>query len=266
MPGTDFHVAQARDAQDVGRGRDGEERRRLKAALDPVELEAGLADRRLGVARRPAAAERPRPEERVDGVLHRPERCVRRPDVLVHAKLAAGGEDAPDLPERVGRVRDAAQHPDGDDGVVRAVRGRQPLGEPLGDLDRHRSLHRPLSGRDTGRRVGLDRQHGLDLRPVVLERTPLAAADLDHPPAEPTQEPPPKRRGALVGVALLTPLEQPREPRLPGAVERRQALSLSVGNRITSRIERTPVSAIRSRSMPMPTPTVGGIPYSSAST
>jgi hypothetical protein len=37
VPGTDLS-REARDAQDVGRGRDGEERRRLKAALDPVEL------------------------------------------------------------------------------------------------------------------------------------------------------------------------------------------------------------------------------------
>ena len=43
-------------------------------------------------------------------------------------------------------------------------------------------------------------------------------------------------------------------------------LSRSVGNRMTSRIDRTPLSAMSSRSMPIPTPTVGGIPYSSAST
>ena len=105
-------------------------------------------------------------------------------DVLVHAQLAAGGEDARGS-RRSASAGSGTLHSTqiGDDGVERAVRGRQPLGEPLDDLDRHRRLARPFSGGDAGRRVGLDREHGLDLRPVVLERTPLAAADLDHPPA-----------------------------------------------------------------------------------
>lgn len=38
----------------------------------------------------------------------------------------------------------------------------------------------------------------------------------------------------------------------------------SVGNRITSRIEVTPASSIARRSIPIPRPPVGGIPYSSA--
>ena len=40
--------------------------------------------------------------------------------------------------------------------------------------------------------------------------------------------------------------------------------SRSAGNRITSRIDGEPVIAITSRSMPMPSPAVGGIPCSSA--
>ena len=40
--------------------------------------------------------------------------------------------------------------------------------------------------------------------------------------------------------------------------------SLSWGNRITSRIDCWLVSSITRRSMPMPSPPVGGIPYSSA--
>jgi hypothetical protein len=37
-----------------------------------------------------------------------------------------------------------------------------------------------------------------------------------------------------------------------------------VGNRMTSRIDGWSVSSMTSRSMPMPTPPVGGMPYSSA--
>ncbi len=45
----------------------------------------------------------------------------------------------------------------------------------------------------------------------------------------------------------------------------RQASSLfSCGKRITSRIEGLSVNSITSRSMPMPSPAAGGIPYSSA--
>ena len=40
----------------------------------------------------------------------------------------------------------------------------------------------------------------------------------------------------------------------------------SAGNRITSRIASLPVSTIVSRSIPIPQPPVGGIPYESAST
>jgi hypothetical protein len=45
-----------------------------------------------------------------------------------------------------------------------------------------------------------------------------------------------------------------------------QVRSLSAGNRMTSRIVSRPVSTIVSRSMPTPSPPVGGIPYASAST
>ena len=38
------------------------------------------------------------------------------------------------------------------------------------------------------------------------------------------------------------------------------------GNRITSRIDGLSVSSMTSRSMPMPSPPVGGMPYSSART
>ena len=42
--------------------------------------------------------------------------------------------------------------------------------------------------------------------------------------------------------------------------------SRSAGNRITSRIASCPVRIIASRSMPRPSPPVGGMPYESAST
>jgi hypothetical protein len=44
------------------------------------------------------------------------------------------------------------------------------------------------------------------------------------------------------------------------------AQSRIAGNSTTSRIERTPVSTITSRSIPIPIPPVGGIPCSSACT
>ena len=44
------------------------------------------------------------------------------------------------------------------------------------------------------------------------------------------------------------------------------ARSRSAGKRITSRIESLPPSTIASRSMPIPRPPVGGMPYESAST
>ena len=48
------------------------------------------------------------------------------------------------------------------------------------------------------------------------------------------------------------------------AGSRRQLSRFSCGNRITSRIDGESVSSITSRSMPMPSPAVGGRPYSIA--
>ena len=42
------------------------------------------------------------------------------------------------------------------------------------------------------------------------------------------------------------------------------SMGFMVGNRMTSRMEVLPVSSMTHRSMPMPMPPVGGIPYSSA--
>ena len=59
-----------------------------------------------------------------------------------------------------------------------------------------------------------------------------------------------------------------RRGRSPSPARRRRAPSSGrrVGKRMTSRIVSTPASSITSRSMPIPSPPVGGSPYSSAST
>ena len=92
-----------------------------------------------------------------------------------------------------------------------------------------------------------------------------------------------------LGVALVRERQQPehlvehrrldrhglveRQPeRVEQRVERVPLLGLhysrgrSAGKRITSRIASLPVSTIASRSIPIPQPPVGGIPYESAST
>jgi hypothetical protein len=67
----------------------------------------------------------------------------------------------------------------------------------------------------------LDRQHVLDRRRIELERPALAAADLDDPAAEAAHKPAAQLLRGDVGPALLAPLEQACEPRLPRAVKRR---------------------------------------------
>ena len=51
---------------------------------------------------------------------------------------------------------------------------------------------------------------------------------------------------------------------MPSRVHHRHLRSSGSGKRITSLIESTPASSITTRSMPMPSPPVGGMPYSSA--
>ena len=64
--------------------------------------------------------------------------------------------------------------------------------------------------------------------------------------------------GSSVPVGPTAP-SVPTRPPMPGS-------GRNVGNRITSRIDGVPVSSITRRSMPSPSPPVGGIPYSRART
>ena len=102
---------------DVRSRGDREERRGVKASLEALEVEPGGLDRRLGVPRRLATAQCPRPEEPVDDALKRPEEHMPRTDVLPEAELSAGPEDAPELLEDDVRVGDAAEDAHDDDGV-----------------------------------------------------------------------------------------------------------------------------------------------------
>src|SRR5688572_20005621 len=92
------------DAKDVRRGRDRQERRRVEAALDRLDAEAGVPDRSLGVARRLAAAERRRPEKAIGAALHGAEYGVARADVLPEAELPARADHASQLGERGCRI------------------------------------------------------------------------------------------------------------------------------------------------------------------
>jgi hypothetical protein len=67
----------------------------MEAAVEVFDLEAGGSDRRLGVARRPAATEGTGPDEGIDRTLEHPERRVSGADVLPEAELAARDHDSP---------------------------------------------------------------------------------------------------------------------------------------------------------------------------
>ena len=66
----------------------------MEASVECHDLESGRFDRADGVAGRPTAAERARPEERVNRVLNPSKRSVLGADVFVEAQLAPGGEHA----------------------------------------------------------------------------------------------------------------------------------------------------------------------------
>ena len=100
------------------------------------ELEPGCADGALGVAGGLAAAERLRPEERVGRALEPVEEGVARPDVLPEAELSAGHQDTPQLPQRRGRVGDAAEDPS--PATSNDPSSAKRLREAFDDLDRHR--------------------------------------------------------------------------------------------------------------------------------
>jgi hypothetical protein len=171
------------------------------------QLKARGTDRRLGITSRPAPSERARPEERVDGALHASEENMFGPNVLPEAELTAGREDAPQLGERGGRLGHAAEEPHHDRGVVGSVGSRERLGDALDHLDRDRRAPRSFRSLRPRRRIGLDGQHLGHRRRVVLERAPVAGADVDHAPAQPGQQPAPELDRAGIGPARLPPLE-----------------------------------------------------------
>ena len=96
----------------------------MEAALERHDLESRRSDRGRGVPRRLAAAECPRPEERVGGALQPSEHGVPRANVLPEAELTARFQDAPQFAERGGGVADAAENPHQHRRVERAVRRR----------------------------------------------------------------------------------------------------------------------------------------------
>jgi hypothetical protein len=206
---------------DVRRRGDCEERRGVKSSLEALEVEPCGLDRRLGVPRRLATAQCPRPEEPVDDTLKRPEEGMPRSDVLPEAKLSAGPEDAPELLEDHMRVGDAAENAHDDDGVEGSVVGGKPLGDAVDDLDPNYCVSRRLSRKFPRCGIGLDREQCRDLRRVVLERTTVPRADLEHAPLEAGKEPPAQLARAGIGPPLLAPLEEASETALLRPVERR---------------------------------------------
>jgi hypothetical protein len=194
----------------------------MEAAVEGLDAETRVPDRRFGIARRLTAAERPRPEDGVDGPLERSERRIAGTDVLPEAKLATGNEHAPELPQRRGGVGNAAKNTHDDGGVEGAVLPRQGNGVPVHDVDRNRRSRRALRRCRPSRGIGLDGKDMLDLDWVVLERAPIAGADLDHATAEAVENLTTDVAVDEVGLAGLPPLEVAREAGLLGAVERRR--------------------------------------------
>jgi hypothetical protein len=141
--------------------------------------------------------------------------------VLVEAELTTGSDDAVQLGQRRGGVRDAAEDPHGDGGVEGSIRRRQGFGSPADDIDWHGRLARPLRCNCPRRRIRLDGQNGFDLRRVELERSSVAAADLDHPPTDAREQAAAMLARQEIGLPLLSPLEIAGEARLFRTIERR---------------------------------------------
>ncbi len=193
----------------------------MEAALDRLDAEAPGADRRLGVARRAAAAERLRPEEAIGASLHTAKDDVAGADVLPEAKLAAGSQHASQLGERSCGVGHRAEDTHHDRRVERLVRGVERDGHAGDDVDRRGGRLRPRLRSGARGRVGLDGKDVLDLGRVVLEGAPVPGADLEHAPAEAREQACAKLALDGIGTASLPPLEESGEAGLLGPVERR---------------------------------------------
>ena len=151
--------------------------------FEPGELEPAPGDRGRGVARGLAAAERARPEDCIERPLEKAKRQPRRANMLPEPQFAGWLEHAPDLGECRGGVGDGAEHSHRDDGGEASVLGRQCLGRALDDVDRDVGGLSALDCYGPRVWVGFDRDKLGHTRRVVLERAPVAAADLEHPPA-----------------------------------------------------------------------------------
>ncbi len=100
------------------------------------------------------------------------------------------------------------------------------------------------------------RRHRLRLGIPVLVAGGRVASSRGRPPACLYFVPEKNRQaGGLSLPTLYSPLPAPSSGAASGAASGR-----SNGNKITSRMEREPVSSITRRSMPMPSPAVGGMP------
>ena len=194
----------------------------MEAALHLRDLEAPGLDGGERVARRVAAAERTRPEERVDGALHRSERGSRRANVLPEAQLPAGPEHAAQLDESLGGLGHAAEEAH-DDGRVEGpvVRGQR-LGDSLDHLDRNRRAPGPLDGVRPRSRIRLDGEDARRAGRVVLERAAVARARPRSPArGDAGEQSPPQLAEDGVGTPLLAALEVGREARLSRSVKGR---------------------------------------------
>ena len=170
------------------------------------DLKARSADRTFGITRRFAAAERPCPEQGIARALEHPEHAIAGANVLPEADLTARHEHSVELSQRSRRVGNAAEKPHDNGGVEGAVLRGQSRGIAGHDVDRDRRRVGPPCGSRTSRRVGLDGQQMFDLVRVVLERAAVAAADLDHAPAQSAERLTTEFARDRVGPTQLLPL------------------------------------------------------------
>jgi hypothetical protein len=201
----------------------------MEASLELDNLEAGVADRPFGVARRTATAERARPEETVQCTLETSKGRICGGNVLPETQLAARYQHATQLAQCSRRIRDAAQDSHDDGRVEGLVLRRERLSGSAHDIDPDACMPGALHGSRTCRRIGLDREHARHLRRVMLEGLPIPTADLDHAAAQASENATTEIAGDEVGTARLSPLEVPRKTRLLRPVERRTRLSCRYG-------------------------------------
>jgi hypothetical protein len=192
----------------------------MKPAFECRETKPRRSDLRLRIPGRLAAAERTGPEQGVERPLERSEGRVRGANVFPEAKLTARHEHSTQFSERGGGIGHGAEDAHDDGGVEAAVLGRQGRGIAVDDVDADARRPCPLHGRSARRGIGLDGQRALDLARVVLERAPVAAADLDDAAAQSGERLPTELPVNGIGVAELALLEVAGEARLLRTVER----------------------------------------------